>query len=105
MDAIYQMAQPERALARRQAIVERGGAWLAAQGARHGFTIHTDHLRIDGYRSLTVPRTGGEPAEIGVLDFEGCLTVDDPERFLAAVTCGVGRARSFGCGLMLVRRV
>ncbi len=40
----------------------------------------------------------------GVLDYEGVLTVEDPVLFLSALTVGFGRARAFGCGLMLVRR-
>jgi CRISPR system Cascade subunit CasE len=39
-----------------------------------------------------------------VLDFEGVLEVTDPVRFLAALANGFGRARAFGCGLMLIRR-
>jgi CRISPR system Cascade subunit CasE len=31
--------------------------------------------------------------------------VTDPERFTAALVNGIGKARAFGCGLMLIRRV
>jgi CRISPR system Cascade subunit CasE len=40
-----------------------------------------------------------------VLDINGVLTVKDPERFLVALASGFGRARAFGYGLMLIRRV
>jgi CRISPR system Cascade subunit CasE len=42
---------------------------------------------------------------VGVLDFEGMLVVEAPELFLASVAQGFGRAKAFGCGLMLIRRV
>ena len=38
-----------------------------------------------------------------VLDFDGALTVSDPDLFLAAVRRGFGRAKALGCGLMLIR--
>ena len=42
--------------------------------------------------------------EIGVLEFEGVLTVTSPAEFVAAVLQGFGRAKAFGCGLMLIAR-
>jgi CRISPR system Cascade subunit CasE len=39
------------------------------------------------------------------LDYQGLARVTDPERLAAALTNGVGRAKAFGCGLLLVRRV
>jgi CRISPR system Cascade subunit CasE len=41
----------------------------------------------------------------GVLDISGVLEVHDPDRFLLRLAQGFGRARAFGCGLMLIRRV
>jgi CRISPR system Cascade subunit CasE len=42
---------------------------------------------------------------IGVLDLEGVLVVSDPARFCHCLAQGFGRAKAFGCGLMLIRRV
>jgi len=39
------------------------------------------------------------------VDYEGVLTVSDPELLLAQLSIGLGRAKAFGCGLMLIRRV
>ena len=41
----------------------------------------------------------------GVMDFSGMLEVKDPARFLTQLAQGFGRARAFGCGLMLIRRI
>ena len=38
-----------------------------------------------------------------MLDFEGVLEVDDVAEFLKKLAAGIGRARAFGCGLMLIR--
>ena len=39
------------------------------------------------------------------MDFTGKLTVLDAAKFGAALTQGIGHAKAFGCGLLLVRRV
>lgn len=37
--------------------------------------------------------------------FEGLLTVTDPQRFSAALTHGIGRAKGYGCGLLTLASV
>ena len=39
------------------------------------------------------------------LDFSGELTVIDPAAFIVALSKGIGPAKAFGCGLLLVRRI
>ena len=39
------------------------------------------------------------------VDFSGQLAVTDPLAFVAALGSGIGRAKAFGCGLLLIRRV
>lgn len=39
------------------------------------------------------------------VDYEGVLTVTAPELLLNQIATGIGRAKAFGCGLMLLRRV
>ena len=120
MAAIADVPQPERAAARARAVASAGLRWIEAQGARCGFAIpgppgeededdesgaiHRRALRVTDYRTLRVDHRG-PTARIGVLDLEGILEVRDPERFVAALARGFGRAKAFGCGLMLVRRV
>ncbi|MEE3504185.1 type I-E CRISPR-associated protein Cas6/Cse3/CasE [Acidiphilium acidophilum] len=104
MAAIHGAPKGERAEARRDAIETAGRAWLARQGDTHGFFLPRP-VAVDGYNRLKLPRIGGRPIEIGTLDFEGVLDIADPARFLAALAQGFGRARAFGCGLMLIRRI
>jgi CRISPR system Cascade subunit CasE len=104
MNALSTVPPEDRALARPQAVLTAGRAWLARQGAAHGFAPLYD-ADVDGYDSLRIPRAGGKPAVFGVLDISGVLEVHDPARFLARLALGFGRARAFGCGLMLIRRV
>jgi CRISPR system Cascade subunit CasE len=43
-------------------------------------------------------------ASFGVLDFAGLIEVADPSVFVARLGQGFGKAKAFGCGLMLIRR-
>ncbi len=103
MDVLHAVPQGERAAARPEAVLAAGRAWLARQGEACGFTP-ADDIAVDGYDRVSIPRDPGKPAVFGVLDLQGVLAVDDPPRFLAALCRGFGRARAFGCGLMLIRR-
>ncbi len=99
---------------RLQIIEAEGRRWLESQGARAGFEISpADALKIDGYRQIEIDRdivrvravARRETISTSVLSFDGFLTVIEPELFLDNLARGFGRARAFGCGLMLIRRV
>jgi CRISPR system Cascade subunit CasE len=47
----------------------------------------------------------GESGKFAPIEFEGILRVINPESFVTALQNGIGPAKGFGCGLMLVRRV
>jgi CRISPR system Cascade subunit CasE len=66
---------------------------------RAGFTPET--VEVEDYRAIPLRRGRGR---LGLLDLRGILTVDDPTRFIERLAQGFGRARAFGCGLMLIRR-
>lgn len=104
MDALHPLPQAERAAARPTLMREAGLEWLIRTGARHGFSPDPGGTVVDGYRMLRIPRRGAKPARVGTLDYAGTLTVGDPAAFLAGLASGFGRARAFGCGLMLIRR-
>ncbi len=93
-----------RAAAKPAVLRDAGAAWLRRTGKRAGFSPDDDALLVDGYRRLRIPRTGRQDIALGLLEFAGMLRVDDPAAFVAALSCGFGRGRAFGCGLMLIRR-
>ena len=76
--------------------------WLASQGERRGFSV--EELMVEDYRVVKLKRRGGREATFGVLDLQGLLTVRNPEVFTDALVTGFGRAKAYGCGLMLIRR-
>lgn len=85
-------------------IQQVGRDWLEARAERCGFQV--DQVRIDGYRQHQFRKSrDGQRIRFSTLDFNGLLTVIDVERFCQTLLTGLGPAKSFGCGLLLVRRV
>ena len=92
MDALRSVPLDARAAARLDAVVAAGRAWIARQGASHGFTPEPD-AGVDGYERVRIEREG-PPAIFGTIDFNGALRVDDPapvpERFGGGVRACAG---------------
>jgi CRISPR system Cascade subunit CasE len=105
MDALYALPTEARAVERQAVIARVTREWLSRRGETAGFALVVDGVRALGYRTLRFRRQGAEPMRIGVLDVEGTLEVRDAAAFRAAVSCGFGRGKAFGCGLMLARPI
>ena len=86
-----------------QLAYEAGTCWLRDRQERLGVRFTDAELRVDGYR--TWRQRSGKGIALSTLDFEGVLQIVDPERFRAVLLTGIGPAKAFGCGLMLVRRL
>jgi CRISPR system Cascade subunit CasE len=97
--ALYQLAE--------QAV----RAWLGTGAepglaARHGFAVADEGLRVDAYRQHRLARSGDRTdITLSTVDLYGTLQVVDPLLFERALLGGIGHAKAFGCGLLLVRRV
>lgn len=106
MDALKKLSKAERTARRDDLVASCGRKWLDDQGSRAGFTVRA--AVIKSYDQLDVSdheRLGRRSrATVSVIDAEGVLAVDDPEKFLAKVAAGFGSAKAFGSGLMLIRR-
>lgn len=50
-------------------------------------------------------RKGTKAGKLAVVTFEGVLSVEEPETFVRLLENGIGPAKAFGCGLLLVRRI
>jgi CRISPR system Cascade subunit CasE len=108
---LAKLSKDERAARRYEITTQVGQSWLAKQGERAGFLLPPDpatgrpRVSVDGTSWRVVPRgKSHSPMSFGVLDFEGELEVSDPDAFLTALPQGFGKAKAFGCGLMLIRR-
>lgn len=99
------LEQHDRAGKRMEIATTEGRAWLERQGEKSGFMVVT--AVAEDYRTLSLPRPGASyrnAMTLGVLDLTGRIEIIDPALFLTQMAQGFGRAKSFGCGLMLVRR-
>ncbi len=99
MEALHPIPRAERAARRMDLAQEAGTRWLKGQGARAGFSVCA--AMIGGYRVIEERAPG---PRFGVIDIEGVIEITDPGAFLDRVGRGFGRAKAFGCGLMLMRR-
>ncbi len=80
---------------------EAGEDWLERQAAKRGFKIET--VRVDGYQQHIL-YSKSRKIHFSSLDFNGILKVTDTDRFLDSLYSGIGPAKAFGCGLMLISR-
>lgn len=77
--------------------------WLERRGERFGFAVDMSSLVIEGYDQHLEQHDRN--LRFSTVDVAGQLTIVDPEAFQVALLHGIGSAKAFGCGLLLVRRV
>lgn len=90
-----------------QAIVQKTCIhWLEQRAGKLGFKLHTDSVLVDGYQQHeSHSKQAKSSIRYSTVDFQGVLTVTDSDLFLKeALLKGIGKAKAFGCGLMLVKR-
>lgn len=79
--------------------------WLERRAVTYGFRVlevdGEKQLRVDGYLQQ---RSGKKGIRFSTVDFSGSLEVVDIERFQNALFLGIGKAKAFGCGLLLIRK-
>ena len=104
--ALEDGALGERPARRMELAGEAGAAWLSRQGETAGFRLIG--ARVEDYSVVALPghrRSRSGRPQFGILDMTGALEVSDPAAFLTGLGRGFGRAKAFGCGLMLIRRM
>jgi CRISPR system Cascade subunit CasE len=81
-----------------------GTEWLRSQGERGGFTPLS--VRVSNHQFVRIRKPGSKaPIRFTYMDYSGMLEVTDPDVFVQqTVKKGLGRSRSFGCGLLLLSR-
>ena len=80
-------------------------AWLARKGKAGGFRPLAFEVRPSG--QVVFPGGSGDERRLQThasVDFEGILEVTDPSLFATTLADGVGAAKAFGFGLLLVAR-
>lgn len=98
LEGLRRFPVEEFPLHRDRIATEVGDAWLKSQGERAGFDV--DRIEAVAYRKVALARN----IAFGRLDLEGNLRVSEPDLFVKSLAQGFGKAKGFGCGLMLIRR-
>lgn len=106
MDELHDLPREERAEKRLDLAAVAAAEWMSRQGDRAGFRLldaTVEDYSVEALPSHRGPRRG-QP-QFGIIEVAGRLDVTDPALFLESVGRGFGRAKAFGCGLMLIRRL
>lgn len=79
-------------------------AWLERKAAGGGFAVEADTLRVipEGQDHFNRGRQHGAHASV---EFRGTLSVTDPAKFHQTFVTGLGSAKAFGFGLLVVAPV
>ena len=95
---------PDKMPAQSVLVQQTGEAWLMARQARLG--VKWLGVQVEGYqtRHLKKDRSRAQ-IQLSTLDFSGLLRVVDPDLLKEALFAGIGPAKGFGCGLLMLRRV
>ena len=103
---------------------DAGERWLQEKEAENGFKLLPVEIEarddsdfeeepeqkvfpviVNGYQQHRFKkRNVSKPIVMSTLDFEGLLEVTDVEKFKKILFEGIGSAKAFGCGLMLIKR-
>lgn len=83
---------------------QAGHAWLRARASDWGLEVAEGGVSQEGYYQHSL-RSKGRTIRYSSLDYQGIARVRDAERLRHALLHGVGRAKSFGCGLLLIKRL
>ena len=79
--------------------------WLTAKAEQHGFRLEENApLGIDEIGTLPFRRKQSTGTHIGVR-FRGMLRVIDRKLFTEAFHCGIGTAKAFGFGMLLLQPI
>jgi CRISPR system Cascade subunit CasE len=79
-------------------------AWFSRQASWSGFSV--EGLDIIPAANLWGTKEKGQPQiKIHTALFQGVLKVQDPDLFVKAVRQGIGKGKSYGCGLLSLQRL
>ena len=75
--------------------------WFCKRSENHGFKVKKESLVVDSVHADIFSKKGHK-VTICKAKITGELEVTDLSKFRQAVFKGIGREKSFGCGLLLV---
>lgn len=87
-----------------EALEAAGRVWFMERAAHWGLAVHEASLLQSGYTQHRLRRKG-QDIHFSSLDYQGVAQVTDAAKLAQALLQGVGHAKGFGCGLLLVKRL
>ena len=78
--------------------------WIEKKAGQNGFNIEPHSLNIGSPMDEIFVRNRTRGKHVSV-DFQGALTVIDPQAFCTAFEKGIGSAKSFGYGMLMLQPV
>lgn len=85
---------------------EQGAAWFGERALRLGLEPEGVPAAFD-YRTQLLRKSadaGDKPFRLSTLEISGQARVTDPDALRAALAGGVGRAKAYGCGMLMIAR-
>ena len=79
-------------------------AWLMRKAESAGFVIATESLEVGSPMDETFVRDGQRGKHVAV-DFAGVLHITDRTRFTSCFNTGIGSAKGFGYGLLMLQPI
>ena len=79
-------------------------AWLERQADRCGFRLLGAEV-APAPNVFGIKKKGAPPVRITTALFQGILEVTEPNKFLTVIRQGIGRGKSYGCGLLSIARL
>lgn len=80
--------------------------WFADETRLQRWGVTLDALPdVESYTQHKAVGQDRRNVQFSSADLQGTLTVSEPDRFIETLVTGIGKAKAFGCGLMLVRRI
>ena len=94
---------PNRRASQAELVQRVGPKWLADRGERCGFLL--EEVMVDSYFQHRFHKRGQKEAiRISTLDYQRILRIFNRTAFKQALYQGIGPAKGFGCGMLLIRR-
>lgn len=86
---------------------EQQRQWLLLKAGTCGFKLKEDEFDVVHTQWLKFSKGKGSQREITLrtATFEGKLTITNIESFMQTLLSGIGRAKSYGCGLLTIVRL
>ncbi len=78
--------------------------WISRKSRHHGFAIHPESLVVGAPTDEFFHKNGRRGKHVSV-EFQGVLAVERQEAFAEAFSRGIGAAKAFGFGLLMLRPV